>query len=1800
MHKTLKRTLAWLMVFVLCIGFFPVMDSRAYAAEPTTPVATTEPETPVEPETPTESTEPVEPTTPTEPTEPVEPSTPVEPTTPLEPIDPATPEAPAEPETPTEPIVPPHTNPEIELVPDVSALALPQTFASYTTQGSIEIAAFTWNGAEHVIKTDSADSGNGISWTADADGNFEMRFSADGTLTFTRGVFKEVNAHLIGGGAGGQKGWVDGRTVHGGAGGEGGKTVDGAVNIVLGEPITVKIGRGGGVEAPGTPSQFGTLIADGGRVGYGGAGGTDTWHGSGSKNGANGTGNDGGGGAVNAFFEETEQGCQNYNGWSCWNCGSGDGNIYVNFGAPYNYSSAQGGTPGAGASGGGRGGYPSTRSGCSAPNACSSCQSRGNGNGTAGQNGTGGGGGGGGVGTGPFGLGGPYAPAGSSRAWHSEPGSPGGAPGGDGAVSIKGKIEPKRELIINKTSSAPEMTDGNSCYSLEGAVYGVYTTPACTDDSLLFTLTTDVHGNTQSEPVELKTYYVKEISPSKGYLLDKKVYTLDMTTGNNVLNVKEVPGNDPIGISITKITDDPAATLPSLEGTQFTVKFYGGQYNDVSELPVDASRTWVIQTKAFAIGEKIIYKADLKNEYKVRGDEFFLDDRGNAIIPLGTITIQETSPADGYTTIGGYVSQGGHQISDAEGIILLNVTSSDSLSGGALNYGNEYTKTDKALYGGVKVQKYDAENRQPQGAGTLAGAEIKVITLNDKDITVNGQVYSNGQAVYTGTTDETGLFQTPSDLLPKGHYKVVETAPPAGYLLSGKLEQEFDIVEDGVLVDLTEIDNAIVDPPIRADFSLTKQDGDSKEPMANVLFSITSNTTGESHTFTTDDKGFYTSAGSDLHFGAPGNGGALLYDTYTIQELECEANKGYTLADPITITIDGSSVLVQVVGVYNYLMRMDTTARFQPSGNQWSMAKDNVKIRDTVSLENLVSGADYVLIGKLWNKTTGEFIKNSDGNEITCEKSFHTTSRATVQTMDFEPVNAEAFAGNDIVVYEYLYKDDKLMLSHTDENDPDQSLHFPKIGTVAKDGENGSSVSMNRKEITIVDTVSYTGLKPGAEYTVNGKLMDAATGQIAHDSAGKEIVSATTFTAANSNGSIDVVFTFNGNFETGKKFVAFEELYSEDVLMAVHADLSDEGQTVYIPKIGTEAVTSITNDHVGTAGEMTVTDTVSYSGLKTGTEYTVKGRVVKQTDKDVILAEAANTFTPNSESGEIKLEFAFDATELAGEAVVVFEEIYMGDALIASHIDVNDPAQTVYIPKIGTSAKDGENGSSVSLIKEEITIVDTISYSGLMPGESYTVKGKLMDKASGQPALDSDGKVITAETTFTAENTEGSIDVTFKFKGNFETAKKLVAFEELYYKDTEVAVHSDIDDDAQTVYIPKIRTTAITPHTGEHIGTAGEMTVIDTVTYEGLKPGLEYVMYGYIVDSSNPDTILGGAMTVFSAEAENGTADLELKVNAKDYAGKNIVVFEEILLDGAVVAVHKDTEDPDQSIIIPVIHTTARDSELGSNTAIADGEVTIIDTVTYENLIPNKEYTIEGKLVMQSAPEKVLAEKELTFTPEEPNGEVELEFTLDATELAGETIVAFETLKYNGATVAVHADINDKAQSIIFPEIKTKATVGGEKDAPARDRLTLIDEISYTNLTPGEVYTVCGVLVDKDTAEVQKDANGKKITAETTFTAESAAGTVWLTFEFNGENLKGKTLVAFDRLYLGTDTDAQPIAIHEDIDSAEQSIRFRADKPKTGDESNFALWTALLSIGIIGTAAVSLAVFRKNKKKDNK
>ncbi|MFR8209645.1 VaFE repeat-containing surface-anchored protein [Hominenteromicrobium sp.] len=221
-------------------------------------------------------------------------------------------------------------------------------------------------------------------------------------------------------------------------------------------------------------------------------------------------------------------------------------------------------------------------------------------------------------------------------------------------------------------------------------------------------------------------------------------------------------------------------------------------------------------------------------------------------------------------------------------------------------------------------------------------------------------------------------------------------------------------------------------------------------------------------------------------------------------------------------------------------------------------------------------------------------------------------------------------------------------------------------------------------KVTLTDTVSYTGLVPGKEYRATGVLMDKETGEkLLVD--GKEITAETVFVPETKNGSVDVTFIFDATGLHGKEIVVFEDLYRENVLLATHADINDEGQTVKIknPEIGTKATADGKKEI--TADKITITDVVSYKDLTPGKEYKLTGVLMNKATNDKLLIDgkeitAEATFTPKATTGEVEMTFTFDARELTVETeVVAFETLYRDGIEIAVHADIEDEGQTVKI-----------------------------------------------------------------------------------------------------------------------------------------------------------------------------------------------------------------------------------------------------------------------------------------------------------------------------------------------------------------------------------------------------------------------------------------------------------------------------------------------------------------------------------------
>lgn len=570
---------------------------------------------------------------------------------------------------------------------------------------------------------------------------------------------------------------------------------------------------------------------------------------------------------------------------------------------------------------------------------------------------------------------------------------------------------------------------------------------------------------------------------------------------------------------------------------------------------------------------------------------------------------------------------------------------------------------------------------------------------------------------------------------------------------------------------------------------------------------------------------------------------------------------------------------------------------------------------------------------------------------------------------------------------------------------------------------------------------------------------------------------------------------------------------------------------------------------------------------------------------------------------------------ISGSGEVVLADIQGKRNSSNSFVVQNTPVP----PGIITEALDQATGSKNAFAEGKISISDTVSYSSLVIGRQYVLKGRLVEKDTGEAVRDAEGNEVTAEKSFTADAFDGSVDIVFTFRADSSLAgKTAVVFETLQHEGKDLAVHADLEDVPQQIYFPGIRTEAVNPVTGDHIMYAGgEAEIRDTISYENLLPGTEYTLRGALVvrSTGEPLTIDGGEVTAektFIPESPDGEEELIFTFDASGLSGSELVVFEELYLDKSLIAQHKDPEDDKQTVYIPDGHTMAVDPDTEEHTMKAGGTVIIRDRIFYENLVPGAEYAVRGRVMQKPAGKEEVREleavmtdekgsevEELIFTPKERDGSVDVYFALNSDELKGKSAVIFETVEYinteEGSRVLLftHEDIEDEEQTIHFPDGGTTAldSETGGHSANADENVRILDEVRYINLIPGKTYTVTGTLMDKKTGS-PVTAGGRPVTVSKEFVPERADGSVIVEFEFDASQLAGRSVTAFEKV----SSCGKDVFVHEDLKDQDQSIYFRrtgTSAAATGDENYAVLWTAVL---VTASACAAGIIFRRRKK----
>lgn len=911
-------------------------------------------------------------------------------------------------------------------------------------------------------------------------------------------------------------------------------------------------------------------------------------------------------------------------------------------------------------------------------------------------------------------------------------------------VTFKNVLK-KWNLTVTKTDAETKSAQGDA--TLAGAVYGIYN-----NGKLVDKYTTDKNGSfTTSYYVCGDNWTLKEIEPSEGYLLDETEYHIGAeakkyTLENNSVSIGVTEDILKGKISIIKHTDDGSTKIETPEvGAEFQVYLKSsGSYTKAKESERD---TLICDEYGFA---------ETKD------------------LPYGTYTVHQTKGWNG-----------------TEFIADFDVFISEN------NKTYKYLINNASLESYVKIVKVDSETGKQI---PYAGAGFQIFAPDRNKVTMK-YTYPNFTEIDTFYTNSDGYLITP-ETLPYGKgYSVVEVQAPYGYVLDSTpiyfdITAENTTEENGVTIVKTEKKN-------------TPQKGTITVEKTGEIFSNVTSSGEEVTIYQTE----YSVNGLS----------SAVFEIYADEDITTPDGTVRVKKDELVATLKtntkGTAISKQL-----YLGKYRVVEKTAPNGFVLNKAVNHIELtysgqneKVTNTLTSFTNDRQKVVIDLTKILEQDEKFNIGNNNEI------FNVSFGLYADEDLKASNGTVIPKDGLI--EIITCDEKGKATFTTDL-PIGSYYVKEIST-------DSHYILSDKKYPVVfeyagqDTATvHISVNDGEPIeneiiygTIKGLKIDRETGEnIAGALFGmfkaeeKELLEKTAILTAESNE--EGIFTFENvpygeyiihELKPAEGYLPNEENYQ--VTISNNEEIIEiTVENDKIPELKTTA-TIDGKKEVGATEVFTLEDVVEYKHLVPGKEYKVKGILMDKTTGDPLLIDekeipSETTFTPDEPSGEVLVSFEFDARYIKEDTdIVVFESLYSEDKELAVHADLEDVGQnvTVKIPKIGTKAS--IDGKKEFTVNGDITIDDVVSYKHLTAGKEYTIKGVLMDKATGKAFL-VDGEEIRSEVTFTPETADGEVTVSFTFDGSVITKEtEIVVFETLYREGTEIAGHADIEDENQTVTI---------------------------------------------------------------------------------------------------------------------------------------------------------------------------------------------------------------------------------------------------------------------------------------------------------------------------------------------------------------------------------------------------------------
>lgn len=1406
--------------------------------------------------------------------------------------------------------------------------------------------------------------------------------------------------------------------------------------------------------------------------------------------------------------------------------------------------------------------------------------------------------------------------------------------------------EQKGSLDVYKASADSEITNGNSCYSLAGAVYGLYQ-----NGIEIARQTTDTNGYTRFNNLSTGNYDLKEITPPKGYALDKTTYPVTINSSQTTrVDVKDYPQSDPVSILLGKVDKDTTQNMPqgsaSLEGAEFTIKYYAVHSDkDPAESGKKPVRTWVMKTdeRGFTrLGEK----------YKVSGDEFFKL-KGVVTLPLGTITIQETKAPEGYLL--------------NEKVFVRQITPTGS--GEQVETYNMPTIKEEVIRGDIQLVKYGESNDEPGDSG----ADIKKPL---KDIKFHLTSKTTGD-VYTIITDENGFASTKQfgnserGNLPFDTYTVTEESPYPEYDIIVPFEVTVD--EEGKTYSYI-LRNDTVDAPL----SVQKVDKETGKviPIAGVQFQILD-----------EDKNPIT---MEVHYPTP-----MEIDTF-----ETDANGSFTLPEKLE---HGSYYLHETKAPEGYLLGIEDIPFVVDQEFDWenplSITYPDAPAKGKIRVTKTDKETDKPIpLGAEFTVTAAEDITTPDGT-IRTEKG---TVVATLTTDEKGKAETEALYLGKYVVKEtkapngYLLNPKEFAVT-LEYEDQETEIVYGKV-TVPDD------LAKGKIRVKKTDAETGSGLS-GAEFEIRAKEDIVTPDGTVKVKAGTVVDTIKT----SDKGTAETKELYLGKYEVQEtkapqgyllntQKYPVELIYADQETEIVYGDVTVPDE-IAKGKIRITKTDKETNKPIPAGAEFTVTAAEDIT-TPDGTVRVKKGTVVAtlttdekgkaETDKlylgKYIVKEtkAPEGYLLNKKEFEVTLTYKDQTTEIIYGDVTVPDQPAKGQIRITkTDAETNKPipsgaeftvtaAEDITTPDGTVRAEKGTVVATLTTDEKGKAETDKLYLGKYVIKETKAPEGYLLNEKEFEVILtyaDQETEIVYGDVTVPDQPAKGQIEI---LKKDEETGNLLSGAE------FTVTAAEDITTPDGTLRAEK--------------GTVVDTIVTDTT---GIAKSKELYLGKYIVkETKQPIGFIRPNQTwdVELKYADQKTELVKENLTIKNQPTEIIIDKKETGTDKPLEGVkfviwNKDKEDPiDPGMQHKEIYTTDANGKIRllylepGNYAVAevesipgyawddkiiyeftitedgrvDGEVshtipvgndrteitetnainvstgtqdayavdlTVIDTVSMVNLMPNREYKLQliladaktgEPLKVKDQPSGDLLTTEKTFTADTSKMDVDMQIEFDASPFAGRTIVVYEYLYQDGVEISKHEDPNDKKQQLyVKDKLKLNTTaidlISGTHEAIAKKDVTIRDNVDHFGLIAGQEYVLKGILMDQTTGKPLV-INGKQITAEKSVQIETADGTVPIDFTLDASELNNRSIVVYEYLY----HNGQLIASHEDITDEDQTITFKVGslKPilppnkgggllsalKTGDFSDITPF----AIALIGTGAIilSIVVYKKKKREE--